>query len=158
MLFRSNSVVVTPSAPAGSPMSQAMSTPTGPSGGQSNQPQQSQQNQQQQPQQANNQPSGGGKKEETKEQKSDKQKEAVAANKNAKSMDEQKAAQNTMIAAMSSVPGFDNYAKVRMFDSLTYRPFSIYGGQTTVDNRRASRGLFGASDSRHDEMVQSQYR
>ena len=62
-----------------------------------------------------------------------------------------------MIAAMGSVPGFDNYANVKIFDSLMYKPYSIYGNQTTIDNKRASRGLFGASDVRHDEMVQLQY-
>ena len=74
-----------------------------------------------------------------------------------KSMDEQVKTQGVVIGAMGYVQGFDAY-NVALKDVPFYRPYSIYGNQKTIDNRRASRGLFGASDSRHDEMVQSQYR
>jgi hypothetical protein len=74
-----------------------------------------------------------------------------------KSMDDQVKTQSVVIGAMGYVQGFDAYS-ITMKDAPFYRPYSIYGNQKTVDNRRASRGLFGASDVRHDEMVQSQYK
>jgi hypothetical protein len=74
-----------------------------------------------------------------------------------KSMDEQVKTQGVVIGAMGYVQGFDAY-NITLKDAPFYRPYSIYGNQKTVDNRKASRGLFGASDVRHDEMVQSQYK
>jgi hypothetical protein len=52
--------------------------------------------------------------------------------------------------------GFENYMSI-IPDVKFYVPKEIYKGQQTVDNRRASRGLFGANDSRHAEMVNQQY-
>jgi len=143
--------VITPQAPAGSPMSQAMSTPqnNGPQGG--GQPQQ----------QANNQPAPSNNRKEqpqSKDKQEEKQKEAVAANKGAKSMDEQKAAQNALIASMGSVPGFDVYSKVIIKDSLFYKPYDIYKNQKTIDNKRNLYGLFGPNDVRYNEIINSQYK
>ena len=87
----------------------------------------------------------------------EKQKEAVASNKNAKSMEQQKAAQSAMIASMGSVPGFDAYSFARIPDSLFYKPYTIYGNQKTIDNKRNSYGLFGPNDQKFNEMVNSQY-
>ena len=75
----------------------------------------------------------------------------------AKSMEDQTKTQNVVIGAMGYVQGFDAY-NVTLKDAPFYKPYSIYGNQKTIDNRRASRGLFGSSDVKHDEMVQSQYR
>jgi len=144
--------VVTPQAPAGSPMSSAMSGPQQGGGNQGGgQPQQNQ------PQQANNQAPARKEQPQSKENQQEKQKEAMAANKGAKSMDEQKATQGALIASMGAVPGFDAYASVVIKDSLLYKPYSIYKNQVTVDNRRASRGLFGPSDVKFNEIVDSQY-
>jgi len=160
--------VITPSAPAGSPMSQAMSVPqnngpqtngpqnnnqqnNGPQGGGSGQPQQ----------QANNQPSPSNnnrREQPSKEQQQEKQKEAVAANKGAKSLEEQKAAQGALIASMAVVPGFDAYSRVVIRDSLFYKPYDIYKNQKTIDNKRNLYGLFGPNDVRYNEIINSQYQ
>ena len=141
--------VITPQAPAGSAMSSAMSGPPQGGGNQGGE----------QPQQANNQPQSNRKEQpQSKENQQEKQKEAVAANKGAKSMDEQKATQGALIASMGAVPGFDAYSNVIIRDSLLYKPYSVYNNQVTIDNRRASRGLFGPSDSKFNEIIDSQYK
>jgi hypothetical protein len=158
-----NNSVITPNAPAGSPMNQAMNTPqnNGQQGPQNNQqgPQNNQQGPQGGQQQANQAQGGQQRKEQpNKEQQQEKQKEAVNANNNAKTMDQQKAAQNALIASMGAVVGFDAYSNVVIRDSLIYRPFEIYKNQANVDNRRNSYGLFGPSDQQHNEMVSQQYK
>jgi len=72
-------------------------------------------------------------------------------------MEQQKQVQNVVIGAMGYVPGFDVY-NVALRDVAFYKPYSIYGNQRTIDNRAASRGLFGATDAKHNEMVKSQYQ
>jgi hypothetical protein len=73
------------------------------------------------------------------------------------SMEQQKQVQNVVIGAMSYVPGFDVY-NVALKDVPFYKSRVIYGNQRTVDNRNASRGLFGATDVVHDKMVQQQFQ
>jgi hypothetical protein len=84
--------------------------------------------------------------------------EAVKESGEAKSMNAQVATQGLVIAAMGFNPSFDAYNSVVMRDVSFYKPFTIYGGQKTIDNRSASRGLFGATDRLHNEMVNSQYQ
>jgi hypothetical protein len=72
------------------------------------------------------------------------------------SMEQQKQIQNVVMGAMAYVPGFDVY-NVALRDVAFYKPYSIYGSQRNVDNRNASRGLFGATDKLHSDMVESQY-
>ena len=84
--------------------------------------------------------------------------EAVKESGEAKSMNAQVATQGLVIAAMGFNPSFDAYNSVVMRDVSFYKPFAIYGGQKTIDNRSASRGLFGATDRLHNEMVSSQYQ
>jgi hypothetical protein len=72
-------------------------------------------------------------------------------------MEQQKQVQNVVIGAMGYVPGFDVY-NVALRDVPFYKPYAIYGNQRTIDNRAASRGLFGATDVKHNEMVSSQYQ
>ena len=84
--------------------------------------------------------------------------EAVKESGEAKSMEQQRATQGLVIAAMSFNPGFDAYNSVVMRDVPFYKPFTIYGGQRTVDNRAAGRGLFGATDRLHNQMVDQQYQ
>jgi hypothetical protein len=73
-------------------------------------------------------------------------------------MAQQVAVQNVVIQAMGFTPGFDTYNKTVMRDAPMYRPYTIYGGQQTVDNRRLSRGLFGATDNLHNSMIEQQYK
>ena len=75
----------------------------------------------------------------------------------AQTMDEQMANQALIVATMNFVPGFDAYGTVRLPDAAGYRPYEIYRGQQNVDNRRLIRGLAGAQEQRHADMVDSQY-
>lgn len=84
--------------------------------------------------------------------------EAVKESGEAKSMEQQKATQGLIIAAMGFNPGFDVYNSVIMKDVPFYKPFTIYSGQRTVDNRSAARGLFGGTDRLHNQMVDQQYK
>jgi hypothetical protein len=45
-----------------------------------------------------------------------------------------------------------------MPDGVGYKPFTIYKDQRTVDNNRMLKGLTGASDRLHTQMVDEQYR
>jgi hypothetical protein len=73
-------------------------------------------------------------------------------------MEQQIAVQNVVLQAMAFTPGFDTYHKVIMPDGIGYKPFEIYRGQTNVDNRLLSRGLYGPSDRLHETMVSEQYK
>jgi hypothetical protein len=83
--------------------------------------------------------------------------EAIRQADTARTMDEQMMTQASIVAVMAFVPGFESYGLARLPDAPGYRPYEIYRGQTTVDNRRLMRGLTGASDQRHADMVDSQY-
>jgi hypothetical protein len=84
--------------------------------------------------------------------------EAVKESGEAKSMSAQVATQGLVIAAMGFNPSFDAYNNVVMKDVSFYKPFTIYGGQKTIDNRSASRRLFGGTDQLHNEMTSQQYQ
>jgi len=84
--------------------------------------------------------------------------EAVKESGEAKSMNAQVATQGLVIAAMGFNPSFDAYSNVVMRDVSFYKPFTIYGGQKTIDNRSASRRLFGGTDQLHNEMTSQQYQ
>ena len=77
---------------------------------------------------------------------------------NAKDLEAQKAVQGVVVAAMNFVPGFDTYAKGFVPDVVGYKPYSVYNNQKTVDNARLMRGLSGASDRVHEQIVASQYK
>lgn len=53
--------------------------------------------------------------------------------------------------------GFAQY-QLGMPDGQGYQPKEIYRNQTVVDNQRLLRGLTGATDRVHQEMMQQQYR
>jgi hypothetical protein len=57
---------------------------------------------------------------------------------------------------MGYTPGFDNYNRFILPDGMGYKPYTIYNNQRTVDTP-AGRGLFGGSDSVHQQMIDSQY-
>ena len=83
--------------------------------------------------------------------------EAIRDANRAETMEQQMANQTLIVATMNFVPGFESYGTARLPDAQFYRPYEIYRGQQPVDNRRLLRGLTGASDQRHAEMVDSQY-
>ena len=61
------------------------------------------------------------------------------------------------LASMATQPrGYEAYSQMTLSDAAFYKPEPIYQNQRTVDNARAFRGL--ASDARHQEMVNSQYK
>ena len=74
----------------------------------------------------------------------------------AASMEAQVQVQNLVIQAMGFTPGFDSYGKTFIQDAIGYKPYSVYGNQVNVDNRVTSR-MFGGSDNKHQEMINSQY-
>jgi hypothetical protein len=86
-----------------------------------------------------------------------KAKEEMKKAETASSFEGQIAVQQNVIGAMSFVPGFDTYAQTNVPDVLA-RQLQRQYGKENVDNRRLGRGLFGASDRLHSEMVDSQYR
>ena len=118
---------------------------------------------QQQASSNNEQKSSGGsgnqqsRQEAAKKEATNKGNEANKQNGEAKSMEQQKATQNLVMAAIAFNPAFDVYSSIVMKDVSFYKPFTIYGGQKNVDNARIGRRLFGATDQLHNEMVQSQY-
>lgn len=68
------------------------------------------------------------------------------------------AAGSVTIAAIAKMPvGYDLYTSMTLKDVTFYKPEEVYRGQKTVDNVRLLRGLTGASDRVHQEMVDSQY-
>lgn len=71
-------------------------------------------------------------------------------------MESQKQIQNVVIQAMGFTPGFDAYGKQMIVQQQFYKPFTIYGGQKTIDNR-ANLRMFGGTDRLHNEMVDAQY-
>jgi len=71
--------------------------------------------------------------------------------------DKQVAQQPKIIDAMGFVPGFSLYAQAKVPDVLERQLMRQYG-KDVIDNRRAGRRLFGASDRLHQEMVDGQYK
>ena len=115
--------------------------------------------------------SSGDKKEGTKTARQELQEKRVAAAKakaveegkqlagkvgEAATLEAQVAVQNVLIAAMGYTPGFQTY-NVIMPDVPGYKPFTVYKNQKNVDNARMMRGLSGASDRLHEQLVESQY-
>ena len=75
----------------------------------------------------------------------------------AKSMADQVAAQGLVAAAMGYNPAFAAYQGGYVPDSNNfYRPYTVYGNQKNVENRSTSR-MFGGSEVKHQDMVNSQY-
>lgn len=76
---------------------------------------------------------------------------------NAKSMDEQMANQNLVAAAMGYNPNFSAYQSSMIPDATSfYQPKSIYGGQKNIETRNGVR-MFGGSEQKHQDMVNSQF-
>ena len=63
------------------------------------------------------------------------------------------------VAAMAQIPkGYEAYSLVALRDAPFYKPETIYKNNRTVDNARLLRGLTGGSDTKHQDMVNSQYK
>lgn len=147
-----NSVVAPPPAPAGNPMSPtAQSAPPPPppaAGGQ-------------EPPKPSGPPTARQALAERRQEAA--RNEAVAKGKdlaksmgNAKSLDDQIAAQGLVAAAMGYNPNFSAYQNAIIPDTSFYKPYDVYKNQKNIDNRNGLR-MFGGSDIRHQEMVNSQY-
>lgn len=76
----------------------------------------------------------------------------------ARSLEEQQAAQDSVVTAMGHNAAFDTYRDLVLRDRGFYPSVEIYSNNRTVDNARALRGLTGASDQRHQQIVEGQYR
>jgi hypothetical protein len=63
------------------------------------------------------------------------------------------------VAGMAQIPkGYEAYSLVVLRDVPFYKPEAIYKDNRTVDNTRLLRGLTGGSDSKHQQMVNQQYK
>jgi len=76
---------------------------------------------------------------------------------NQKAQDSEIAGQVTLASIAKQPQGFQSYLAV-LQDVPFYKSTEIYRNQTTVDNQRVMRALSGASDIKHKELVDSQYR
>jgi hypothetical protein len=74
----------------------------------------------------------------------------------ASDLEAQKQVQNVVIQAMGFTPGFDAYSKQLIVQQQFYKPYQVYGGQQTVDNRNTLR-IFSGTDQLHNDIVASQY-
>jgi hypothetical protein len=86
-----------------------------------------------------------------------KAKEEMKKAEGATSFEGQIATQAAVVNAIAFVPGFDAYQTAKIIDVNALQLQRQYG-KDVVDNRRLGRGLFGPSDTRHQEMVNQQYR
>lgn len=68
------------------------------------------------------------------------------------------AIQNVIVSGMGILPGFEAYQYNALPDGTFYKPREMYANQRTVDNRNAQRFLGGASDARHQQMIEQQYQ
>lgn len=76
---------------------------------------------------------------------------------NAKSMDDQIAVQGQVVTAMGYRPEFAAYQNSIIPDATSfYKPYSVYGNQKNIDSRSGLR-MFGGSELRHQQMVDSQF-
>ena len=84
--------------------------------------------------------------------------EAAKAAARAKTPEEIVATQTAIVAGMGLLPGFDVYQNHNLADAQFYKPKEIYANQRTVDNKNVQRFLSGASEARHQQMIDQQYQ
>jgi len=94
---------------------------------------------------------------EMKQASNEKAKEEMKKVEGAKTFESQIATQTAVVNAISFVPGFDSYQTTKIVDVNALQLQKQYG-KDVVDNRRLNRGLFGATDLKHQEMINQQYR
>jgi hypothetical protein len=68
------------------------------------------------------------------------------------------AIQNVIASGMGILPGFEAYQYNVVPDGQFYKPREIYANQRSVDNKNAQRFLGGASEARHQQMIEQQYQ
>jgi hypothetical protein len=68
------------------------------------------------------------------------------------------AIQNVIVSGMGILPGFEAYQYNVVPDGQFYKPREIYANQRSVDNKNAQRFLGGASEARHQQMIEQQYQ
>lgn len=76
---------------------------------------------------------------------------------NKSARDSELAGSVTLVAMARQPQGFETYMAI-LQDVPFYKPTEVYPNQRTVDNQRVQRLLTGASDAKHKELVDSQYR
>jgi hypothetical protein len=76
----------------------------------------------------------------------------------AKKQEDLVAIQNVIVSGMGILPGFEAYQYSTLPDGMLYKSREIYANQKNVDNRNAQRFLGGASDARHQMMIEQQYQ
>jgi hypothetical protein len=81
-------------------------------------------------------------------------KEAVEA----KTIEQQIAAQELVITAMGYNAQFDVYKSIVLSDRIFYKTLDIYKEKENVDNSRVLRGLYGASELRHQQLIDQQHK
>jgi len=94
---------------------------------------------------------------EIKQAAQEKAREEIKKAERATTFETQVAVQVNVISSMNFVPGFSAYAQSNIPDILDRQLKKQYG-KDVIDNRQAGRRLFGASDARHQEMVDGQYK
>ena len=77
---------------------------------------------------------------------------------NSKAQDNDAAGSVSIASIAKMPPGYDLYTSLTLKDVNFYKPEELYKGQKAVDNLRLLRGLTGASDKVHQEMVDEQYK
>ena len=93
----------------------------------------------------------------TKHTLNDMQNTVNASTVNSKAQDNDAAGSVSIASIAKMPPGYDLYTSLTLKDTTFYKPEELYKGQKTVDNVRILRGLTGASDRVHQEIVDSQY-
>jgi len=83
---------------------------------------------------------------------------AIKAITNAKKQEDIIAIQNVIASGMGILPGFEAYQYNVVPDGQFYKPREIYANQRSVDNKNAQRFLGGASEARHQQMIEQQYQ
>ena len=84
--------------------------------------------------------------------------EAVIAATKAKTPEQVVATQTAIVTGMGLLPGFEAYSNNSILDAQFYKSKEIYANQKPIDNRNAQRFLSGASEARHQMMVEQQYQ
>jgi hypothetical protein len=84
--------------------------------------------------------------------------EAVAAVARARSHQEIVETQRAIVAGMGLLPGFESYQNNNIVDAQFYKSREVYANQRTTDNKNAQRFLNGASEARHQMMIEQQYK
>ncbi len=85
------------------------------------------------------------------------QKEIAKESKEAKTIEAQVATQGLVVGSMNYVPGFDAYKNAIIPDTNSILMARQYE-KPVVDNQRAQRRMSGASESKWQQMVDSQYQ